>query len=313
MARIRDNYERSAAYRAEKVIKGEAEPLDFLPEEDRTTEDKLTIEKTVKESESELSLSPETLTETVEFKLYSRIYKALSVVVCIIFITSLVITAIHLPSLGSDLNPANNEVPERYVEKGVEETGAINTVAGMILDYRAFDTFGESCVLFAAVICVLILLKESDLSAAEHSDRQNEPKNDGILKAAASILFPVIIIFGFYVILNGHLSAGGGFSGGAILGSGMILYLLAFGFEKAHKLFNYKTFAVTVCSAQIFYCIAKGFSFFTGANEIETHIPLGNPGDILSSGLILPLNICVGLVVAYTIYTFYVMFRRGGF
>mgnify|MGYP006976618559 CR=1 FL=1 len=44
-----------------------------------------------------------------------------------------------------------------------------------------------------------------------------------------------------------------------------------------------------------------------------TGIPLGTPGDILSSGLILPLNICVGLVVACTMYAFYAMFRKGGF
>ena len=40
--------------------------------------------------------------------------------------------------------------------------------------------------------------------------------------------------------------------------------------------------------------------------------PLGTPGAILSSGLILPLNICVGLVVACTMYAFYTLFRKGG-
>ena len=42
--------------------------------------------------------------------------------------------------------------------KGLEEAGAVNMVSGMILDYRAFDTFGESNVLFAATTTVLILL-----------------------------------------------------------------------------------------------------------------------------------------------------------
>lgn len=42
----------------------------------------------------------------------------------------------------------------RYIEQGLSETGAVNIVTGMILDYRAFDTFGESCVLFVAfVLC----------------------------------------------------------------------------------------------------------------------------------------------------------------
>ena len=39
--------------------------------------------------------------------------------------------------------------------------GATNAVAGMILDYRAFDTFGESTVLFVAVAAVVMLMKRS--------------------------------------------------------------------------------------------------------------------------------------------------------
>ena len=58
----------------------------------------------------------------------------------------------------SDDAPPVNEVAERYVEKGTEETGAVNTVAGMILDYRAFDTLGESFVLFTAMCAVTMLM-----------------------------------------------------------------------------------------------------------------------------------------------------------
>lgn len=101
----------------------------------------------------------------------------------------------------------------------------MNIVTGMILDYRAFDTFGESNVLFIATITVLILLridkkekKEGDSpdtsmtqSEAEANDRIYEPKNDLILQKVAGFLVPLIMIFGIYVILNGHLSPGGGF------------------------------------------------------------------------------------------------------
>ena len=48
--------------------------------------------------------------------------------------------------------------------------------------------------------------------AEEENDRLYEPKNDKILQLSAKILVPVIILFGIYVILNGHLSPGGGFS-----------------------------------------------------------------------------------------------------
>jgi multicomponent Na+:H+ antiporter subunit B len=115
------------------------------------------------------------------------------------------------------------------------------------------------------------------------------------------------------VILNGHISPGGGFSGGAIVGAGLILYANAFGFEKLNRFFTEKTYKSISFASLAFYCLAKSYSFFTGANHLESGIPLGTPGAILSSGLILPLNICVGLVVACTMYAFYTLFRKGGF
>lgn len=97
------------------------------------------------------------------------------------------------------------------------------------------------------------------------------------------------------------------------MGAGLILYLNAFGFKKTERFFSWKTYKWICFLALSFYAIAKSYSFYTGANHMESGIPLGEPGAILSSGLILPLNICVGLVVACTMYAFYVMFRKGGF
>ena len=65
-----------------------------------------------------------------------------------------------MPPFGAEDSPTVNDVAGRYVGRGTEETGAVNTVAGMILDYRAFDTLGESFVLFTAVCTVTILLHQ---------------------------------------------------------------------------------------------------------------------------------------------------------
>lgn len=254
-------------------------------------------------------------------KIFGRLYAVMSVLLCAVIIITLLATVSYLPEFGNADNPNNNEVVERYNAKGLEETGATNAVAGMILDYRAFDTLGESHVLFIAAVCVMILLrldrskdgKPTDkMLAVEENDRLYEPKNDKILQVAAKILVPVIILYGIYVVLNGHLSPGGGFSGGAIIGAGLILYVNAFGFQKASKIMNRKNYAVISVVPLLFYALAKGYSFFTGANHLESGIPLGTPGAILSAGLILPLNICVGIVVACTMYNFYTLFRKGG-
>lgn len=258
------------------------------------------------------------LNSNKEMRVFRVLYRVFSVLFCLFLVFMLLSAVSHLPTYGNASNPVNNEVSRRYIENGLQETGAVNIVTGMILDYRAFDTLGESHVLFIATCTVLILLRIDNKKKGYdgykmEDDRIHEPKNDVILQTVARILVPPIFIFGIYIILGGHLGPGGGFSGGAVIGAGLILYLNAFGFAKTERFFNQKTYKRLSFCALGCYCLAKSYSFFTGANHIESMIPLGTPGAILSSGLILILNICVGVVVAGTMYTFYVMFRKGGY
>ena len=73
-------------------------------------------------------------------------YTVIAVICCVLLIGVLLYAIANLPRYGQE-NRETVEVVERYVEHGVQETGAVNIVAGMILDYRAFDTLGESHVL----------------------------------------------------------------------------------------------------------------------------------------------------------------------
>ncbi|MBQ3394983.1 MAG: MnhB domain-containing protein, partial [Synergistaceae bacterium] len=146
---------------------------------------------------------------------------------------------------------------------------------------------------------------------AKLDTRYYEPEIDTRLRKSAMIVFPIIMVFGIYVILNGHLSPGGGFSDGAILSTALILCANAYGFERVHEFFNERTFITSSSTALMIYALSKGYSFFTGANDIHSIIPKGTIGNILSGGLILPLNICVGLIVAGTLYGFYALFSEG--
>lgn len=329
MSRIRDNYENSRCLKIKKWIDGEVDLLASGVEIEAPEEAK---EAALPESDlpnparqpgmrrPKAAKRRRRNRDGRDIRYFRRIYQLMSVFLCLAIIFILLWTVSYLPAFGNAGNPDNNEVSARYIESGLQETGAVNIVTGMILDYRAFDTFGESCVLFIASCCVLVLLRidaaDGDARARkrlrEADDRVFEPKNDVILQRCACVMVPLIMVFGIYIILNGHLSPGGGFSGGAVLGSGLILYLNAFGFKETERFFTEKVYRRVTLSALTFYCLAKSYSFFTGANHLHSGIPLGTPGAILSSGLILPLNICVGLVVACTMYAFYTLFRKGG-
>ena len=245
-------------------------------------------------------------------KASDMVYRAAAVLFCICLAFAMTFAMSYAP--GKDAaTPANSsEVPQRYIESGLEETGAVNIVAGMILDYRAFDTLGESHVLFIATITVLIMMR-NDKKKKNPVAFKYEPCDDPILQTVSKVLVPVIMIFGIYVILNGHISPGGGFSGGAIIGAGFILYANAYGFDKIGQFFTEKFYKLVTFCSLAFYALAKCYSFFCGANHLDSHISNGTPGAIISAGLILPLNIAVGLVVACTMYAFYAHFRKGGF
>ena len=249
--------------------------------------------------------------EQKEEKFFNLIYPIISVLMAALLIFFMLRVVIDMPAFGRADTPANSsEVIKRYIEKGLEESGAINIVASVILDYRAFDTLGESHVLFTASVVVLVLLL-SLKPIKELKSERNITEKDLILQNTAKVVVPLIVMFGFYVMLAGHLGPGGGFSGGSIIGGALILYSYAYGQENLSKIINAKSYKYIVLCALAFYSISKCYSFFCGANHLESIFTPGTPGMILSAGLILPLNVAVGIVVACTMYGFYCYFTRG--
>ena len=279
--------------------------VSFEPEYRETAERRPAVhkEKTIKERYVEWH-------DKNSLTAFRTLYTGISIVVAISIIAVLLFAVSYMPPYGVAENPVNNEVIERYTEKGMEETGAVNIVAGVILDYRAFDTFGESCVLFAAACSVMMLMKK-DKKGKEINPTQFEPKRDPIVKNIAKVIVPFTLMFGIYVVLNGHLSPGGGFSGGAIMGASLVLWSSAFGYRKLRVIVTEKFVKAVTFASLGFYAVAKSYSFFTGANHLHSIISPGTPGNIISAGLILPLNIAVGCVVTCTMYSFYALFTKG--
>lgn len=259
-------------------------------------------------------------------KRFNSLYVLLSLVVIALYIGILFIMASYLPAFGEYVKGFSYDyyyVGNYYIVHALAETMSVNSVTGMILDYRAFDTLGESFVLFTGVTCVFILLAGLKEDDDEHHKRGIVMHKDNILRYVASILIPIIFVFGIYVVLNGHLSPGGGFSGGAILGAGLILFNLAFGDEVAHRFFKLKTFKTISAIALLGYAGVKCYSFLMGGMHVlseDTHLwhdPISEffhslpVGSIASGGYILILNICVGAVVACTMYGLYSLFKKG--
>lgn len=252
-------------------------------------------------------------------RLIHALYAASSVALCLALIGILLYTVSGLPSFGGADTLADSEVSAFYIENGLKDTGAVNIIAPIILSYRGFDTLGESHVLFIAAVAVMLLLrpapsdKSALLRAYEYGDDKEEPHDDLILMAGGRVIVPLILMFGVYIILNGNISPGGGFSGGAVIGAGLIMYLSIYGYGPASRFMTLRVYRALSACALGLYSLFKTYHFVTGFNGIESVFSAGVPGTIFSGGMLLYLNIFVGTVVALTMYALFTLFRKGDF
>ena len=131
--------------------------------------------------------------------------------------------------------------------------------------------------------------------------------SDDIVNTVTRIILPFITMFGLYLIVHVHLSPGGGFSGGTVVGSGFVLFSLSFGISIQEKKLSHRTSALLESYGGLWYillglvAVVFGYSFLTNKSVFG----VGSPGTLLSSGLVLLVNIGLGIKVASTIITFF--------
>jgi multicomponent Na+:H+ antiporter subunit B len=181
-------------------------------------------------------------------------------------------------------------------------THATDLVTAVNFDYRAYDTFGEEFILFAAVMGVAIVLRQR---RGEHERAPEEPGEDHHFPGSSSILGALglamvgpIVVLGGYVVLHGHLTPGGGFQGGVVLAAAPLVAFLAGEYLAMKGVApHWLVEAGEAAGAAGFGLVGLGGLIFAGV-FFENFIALGSPGRLLSSGTIPISNIAVGIEVA---------------
>jgi len=188
-----------------------------------------------------------------------------------------------------------NDMATYYAEKGPDGAGAANLVTSVVVTYRGLDTLGEVTILFLVAGIIGLLLKSKKGSRTMPLRESSE-----FLITGAKVLIPMITLIGVYLFINGHLSPGGGFQGGAVLASTFILLLITISNKKiGHRVLEF-TEAISgfsfVLIAVLGIVLASGF--------LDNHIlPMGNFGSLLSAGTIPVIYSLIGLKVGAELST----------
>jgi multicomponent Na+:H+ antiporter subunit B len=182
----------------------------------------------------------------------------------------------------------------------VPERKATSVIAVTTFDFRGFDTLGEEFILFTAAVGVLVLLRlqrgEESVAADPQTPREPVSRSRSLRSVATALVGPVLVL-GIYVVAHGALTPGGGFQGGVVLMSSLLLVYLAgshLGHGRVRPITGMEVAEAT--GAAGFVLIGLAGLIVAGA-FMQNFISPGTRGSLLSGGDVPLFNIAVGLEV----------------
>jgi multicomponent Na+:H+ antiporter subunit B len=188
------------------------------------------------------------------------------------------------------LEPAEElgQVAAHYATQGVAENRGSNLVTSIVVNYRGFDTLGEVVVLFLSVTGIgFVLRRKSGLVLPDPV-----PASE-LVRTGSYLLLAPVLLFGAYIFIHGHLTPGGGFQGGAVVASAVLMMLLA---DRDRHLPHGLLSWIESLSG-LAYVLVGFIGLFAAGSFLANSVPLGEWGDLFSGGLIPVIYVLIGLKV----------------
>ena len=235
--------------------------------------------------------------------------KSLSLIPVLLVGFLLVFAAKDFPEWGDPQSPASKSpVSSHFIAETGVDTEVPNMVTAVLADYRGFDTMFETVVVFIAGMAVLAILKNSVKKGSVRFDHIVDVEPDLIVTNTVRLIVPVIQIFAFYVLAHGHVSPGGGFQGGVLMGASFILVALSWDLETALARFPMNRCIIVAAAGIILYGGIGLLSMFLGGEfldyaELAKVLPVSR--EMARYHAMLGVEIGVGLTVTAIMFALY--------
>lgn len=122
--------------------------------------------------------------------------------------------------------------------------------------------------------------------------REREKGMSLIVKTITRLTVGLILLYGIYIVVHGHVSPGGGFAGGVIIALSWVHLMLAFGKETAFRRISESVTSTLESLGGVMFLGIALLGLGAGAFFLN-FLPKGTPFKLLSAGIILPCNIAI--------------------
>jgi multicomponent Na+:H+ antiporter subunit B len=247
----------------------------------------------------------------------------------------------EFPSWGDPASPASQHLSPHYIEEALAETGVPNLVTAVLADYRSFDTLFETAVIFCAGLACLLLLRHYKPETDRYyrhiptgvilhfkNSRKSLPIGnefelmdadwvpyDLVIKTVCRILIPFIQIYALYVVAHGDFSPGGGFQGGVIFGSSLILLAISYNLRTAVQRVKERFLGFLCVLGVLIYAGLGVLCMFLGGEFLDYSRLAGivpvDPVHVRALGM-LGVEIGVGIAVMAVMAVIYVNIASAG-
>jgi len=136
--------------------------------------------------------------------------------------------------------------------------------------------------------------------------KEHEPGMSLIVKTITRLTVGLIMLYGAYIVLHGHVSPGGGFAGGVIIALSFIHIMLAFGKEFAFKRISKDVASFFESFGAIMFLSIALIGTATGTYFFFNFLAKGEPFKLFSSGIIPLCNIAISLKVGAGLFAIFV-------
>ncbi len=128
-----------------------------------------------------------------------------------------------------------------------------------------------------------------------------------IVKTVTRLTVGLILLYGVYIVLHGHISPGGGFAGGLIIALSFIHLMLAFGREAALKRLSEAKAAVLESIGALMFLAIGTLGIFAGKFFLNYFTNKGEPFSLFSAGIIPLCNIAIAIKVGVGLFSIFIV------